>query len=865
MTKKIIAFIVCICLLPTAMLSAHAADSELSDAAKEAYDVLSKLGYINDDYTEDMIADMKDFTRAEFVQMAYNVFAAGYTSKEIYFHDVPATHFAAEAIASLVEMRVLSVSEDKLFYPDKPITRIEAAKILLYAIGYGDMCEVYGVWRTGVEAIASDIKLYKNVSANTYITYSDMLVMFYNAITAEIIQATGSKNGVPIYESNGETYLSAYRDIYIGKGVVTGIDGMSMYGDDTSGGRIKIGDMLLELNGVDADEFLGLEVIYFYSDNDDGTKLIWLKAKNKDDKVLFLNRYDHEPEFINSAQTLRYYDDNGVRRTVTVSKNLNLIFNGAYVTTGVNEILESDFYQIRLIKSGKNGTAYDLAIISDYENYRLIGAPDEQSIWLECCDSDLPNRNIKIDAYEKVSVVTSDGTSLKFSEISADNVISVFEAKDKSVIKMVVSSEFVSGKIDSVFERDNYHGYRIGGIEYKAYKKGMSLQCAAGDEVVFWFDISGNIATLGESKTQDKFAYLIKAGNNDNGDVKNLYVKLYTKSSGVKTYIVEDRIKIDGVVYKNMEAALGALGGFTVKPGIVAYEINGNGVLSMLDLPATVEESKHKTNDNMLVKVDEGSKGYDNRSMRLGQRTVLGSKTQFFGVPGNVNTAEDDEYSVGSASSLEFERSYTYTSYSYTLDKDYFYSDVVAINTNFNVPYWVSTYFAVTDKSIARNDNGDIVTVLEGYHGSIKKTINLRSNCDPSPDDVHPGDVISISSRIGEDVIKYKTVYCPHTDPHTHIDLNSGYATGGPYNIVGYIYDVKDKIVKISYEDNPKEWQQMLSIQNAKILIHEADTYGFRDGTLEELLTYKAAAGFCDRVLIYMVDSEVRNFVVYRE
>ena len=58
MVKRIIALILCLSLLPATIINAHAADTGLSDAAKEAYDVLSALEYINNDYTEDMIADI---------------------------------------------------------------------------------------------------------------------------------------------------------------------------------------------------------------------------------------------------------------------------------------------------------------------------------------------------------------------------------------------------------------------------------------------------------------------------------------------------------------------------------------------------------------------------------------------------------------------------------------------------------------------------------------------------------------------------------------------------------------------------------------------------------------------------------------
>ena len=863
MMKKIIAVILCVCIFPIVTVDTFAAESELSDAAKEAYDVLSALGYISSDYTEDMIAEMKDFTRAEFAQMTYNVFGSERSSKAIYYHDVPATHFAAGAIAALVDMGILSVNEDKMFYPDTPITRTEAAKILLFSIGYREMCDLYGGWPVGIEKMASNIKLYKNVSSGQNLTYSDMLVMFYNAITSEMLEVSGAKSGGLVYEGKGGTYLSIYHDIYLGKGFVTGIDGVSIYGDKIRTGKIRIDDMDLELNGVNADDFLGREVVYLYSyDGSDGT-LIWLKAKNMDDDVLILNKYDNQPEFTNSGQTLVYYTKNGSRKTVRVSNSLNLIFNGSYVTTGINAILNSDFYEIRLLKSGKNGSEYDIAIINDYENYRVASIPDEKTIWLECCDKSLPNRSILIDDYEKITISTPDGTALSLSEISFDSIVSVFESKDKDVIKIVVSAGSISGSIDSIYEEDGYTVYTINGTEYKTYKNGLGLNCKVGNKFTFLLDMNGRIAASSDGGKQSNLAYLIKATYKSSRD--ELYITMYTKSAGVKKYAVTGKIRIDDIKYKNMEDAYLALGGSVLTPGVVAYELNSEGNIIMLDLPASALEATSKTKDNMLVKIEDGSKGYDNRNMRLGQKTIMNSNTVIFGVPGNTNTAEDIEYSAGSPSGLEFEKTYTYSSYSYTLDKDFFYSDAVVINENFNVATWVSTYFAVDKISVGLNEYEEVVTVAEGYHGSTRKTVILRDSCVPNPSNLHPGDVISIGTRVGEEVVKYTVKYCPHTDPHTHTDSNKGYGTGGAYAFVGRIYDIKDNVVKISYDDDPSSWQQMISLQNTKILIHDSDTKGFREGNKAEILTFKAAGNKCDKVLVYIVNSELRNFIIYRQ
>lgn len=863
MIKKIIALIIVMAMLPIAFVSSYAEDKDTNTAAIEAYDVLSALGYINSDYTEDMITDIGEFTRAEFAEMTYKIFGNNITSKEVYYHDVPATHFAAEAIAALVEMNILSVNSDKLFYPDNPITRTEAAKILLYALGYDSIIQMQGGWSYGVEKMASDIKLYKNVTSQEYITYSDMLVLFYNALTSEMLEFSEIKGDVLIYANKGGTYLSLYRDIYLGRGTVTGADGVSIYGDKIDIGKIQIDDLKLSLNDINADEFLGREIDYLYLYDDIEEKVLWMKSR-KDDDVLCLNKYDNLPEFSESGSSLSYYTQNGRRKTVNVSQNLNIVFNGSYVTSGVNEILKSDFYEVRLIRS-KNSNSYDIAIINDYENYRIVSLPNDNTIYLECCDKKIPNRNIIIDSYDKINFVTSEGSKIKLSEISFNSIVSVFESKDKDVIKLVVSSNSAKGKVKSITEEDDYKVIHMNDTEYPLYKIGMDFDCKIGDEITVLLDMNGRAAMMDEESSTNKFAYLISANYSESDLNEGLTIKMYTKDTGVKKFTAADKIKIDGVRYKDKEAAYVALGEENVNPQVVAYALNSEGEIIMLDLPTTISDTTKKTSDNMLVKIEESSKMYDNLSKRLGQKTVLRSNSVIFGVPSNVETAENQEYSTASVSNLEFETTYDYISYSYTLEDEYFYADVLSMKRNFNVAYWVSTRFAVNKITMGLNDEEEPIYLVEGYHGSEKVEIKMRATCNPNPANLHKGDVIDPGSRKGDEVTYYSVLYCPHTDPHTHVSSNTGYGTGGAYEFVGHVYDIKDRVVKISYDD-PSVWGQMVSLQNSKILLYESEKgkEGFREITPAEILTYKICGYNCDKVYVYINSSQMRNFIIFR-
>ena len=65
---------------------------------------------------------------------------SGIQSENVFFHDVPKNHYAFIPVSTLTEMGLISVNEDRKFYPESYIKPVEAAKIILYALNYGTIC-----------------------------------------------------------------------------------------------------------------------------------------------------------------------------------------------------------------------------------------------------------------------------------------------------------------------------------------------------------------------------------------------------------------------------------------------------------------------------------------------------------------------------------------------------------------------------------------------------------------------------------------------------------------------------------------------------------------------------------------------------
>ena len=113
------------------------------------------------------------------------------------------------------------------------------------------------------------------------------------------------------------------------------------------------------------------------------------------------------------------------------------------------------------------------------------------------------------------------------------------------------------------------------------------------------------------------------------------------------------------------------------------------------------------------------------------------------------------------------------------------------------------------------------------------------------------------------EVTSYTVKYSPHTQEQ--LTNNTNYVLSGPCAFIGYINDIKDNFVKIGFESGANN-DQIISIQSAKILIYDPKHgKGFTEGVLGDILTYNTAGNNCDKVLVYMVDSNLRNFIIYRQ
>lgn len=857
MKKKIILLILSLCLILSVVNISYAEDNKLSETAKEAYDVLSVLGFVANGYDEENISSINTVTRADFAENVYKVFYNNLTSDNLYFYDIPLSHYACKEISVLVEQGIVSVSQDKLFNPDKNVTKREAAKMLLYALGYAQLCEARGGWTVGIDMMAADMDLYKGIGMDDEFSYSDMLVMIYNAVMSEVLGISHIKGDDVVREGNGESYLSSAYDIYVNEGVLSGFDDISVFGDAVGENDVLIDNMILDSGNLDVTEYLGMRVKYLYKYTDDEGTLIWIKPTNKN-KITQLNKFDNKPVFDESTYTFKYYNENDKQKTISLAKNVSVIYNNGFVKSGVKEVLNRNFYHIKLV-SYDGDNEYDVAIIDDYCNYKLKALQDDV-LYLEACDGTNEKSTINTADYERVEVYNSNGRQIEMDSFSNKMVLSIKKTVDKSRIVIYASDTEVKGNLKGTEVDDTgYPVFTIDDNEYLSFLD-RNFDIVVGNNVSLLLDYNGYVADAEITSDTIQFGYLIKLACDEFDEL--LMFKIFNQEGKMTVYNAAKTLYIDGQKFKSKPmAAYNYMGGLNFYTTLVAFKTNSNGEITLIDTPENAEYAV-RTDKNMLTKEmsTDGETPYENKGYKLGPKIRIGPDSVIFGIPDSPEKSEVSRFFVGGRSKLIYDTYYTATAYNYgTKDKEF--NDIIVINRNFEMDKWGGNVRFLVDKVYRTvNDDGEVVYAIEGYQSSKKAEFKFTPEQSQKAETLKRGDILHLKDILGGAVADYTLVYSPSigTKP-----TNTSYSIYGTRQLMFYVNDVIGTSIRAGFASGA-DFDEVVAPQNARIYVYDIENDYIEEGNINDMISYKVAGDKCSLVYYLSQSSATSMIVVYK-
>ena len=289
--KKLLALVLALVMSMSLVTISNAA---FSDADKidhtEAVEVMNALGVING-MPDGSFNPSGNVTRAEMAKMISiimlgNIDADAFKGTTTDLKDIN-THWAEGFIKYCYSQGVIAGKGDGTFAPNANVTAVEAAKMLLVAIGYNADVQGYvgADWQINIIRDAQLSKFFDDLSVTSgkVLTRDEAAQMIYNAVNAKVIEKsshidrnTGSITDV-YTASNSKTLLS---ETFGAKTWVGSFDGNYNTNDTAKKGQIQVtGKLDTATSGSTAADFasdfdianIGEEVKVIFKDGKAGT------------------------------------------------------------------------------------------------------------------------------------------------------------------------------------------------------------------------------------------------------------------------------------------------------------------------------------------------------------------------------------------------------------------------------------------------------------------------------------------------------------------------------------------------------------------------------------------------------------------
>lgn len=868
MTKRILCIVIA---LAVCLTTAVCAAEQTAGSDGELYtqmEVLRKLGFLGDYYDYNTAFD-ENVSRADFVRcVAGLIDAAESDDGTAYYYDVPKSHWAYSSINALTRMGVINGTGNKKFEPESPIDAGAAYKIMLSLMGYAQRAESDGGYPAGYIKTAKALKIYNGESFNAPLLRGAMISLIYNSMKTKVYNVASIKDGSVKYEvSKEDTLLSLYHDIYYDEDIVYGADMTATDGTSLNENEVKIGTEIYTSDIALFDK-IGEEIEFFYYKENDKDKgnVIWVKSTDSSN-VLIIDENANAKLNRNSFE-LSYHDGSKTKK-VTLSRSITVIYNGAEAGENIGSLFEIPQIKIKLVKT--NGT-YSVAVLEKAEN---IVADNISTLDKIVYDKVYPVRKVDFNAgkYDYISVRDASGNALSFENITADMVLSTYLSLDGKYLRVIVSSEKVSGAVDSVENCSDGTKIAIGGKSYTLRSTSGLAVPNAGDNVTLFIDCDGYVAYV-KTNTGDYFAAYVYKFLADNGGVGNkLKFKMLSQDGKILELECADKVTCDGERRTSNDSILSVLnkswGDKTspFKPQIALITQNSTGKITGIDT-AYVNAPYESEEDTLSPNMAKGTYTYKWTGF-FGGHGIIDANTVIFSVPNaaDIESARDKAFSVKSTSDLTDGTAYTVSGFK--TKSRVGAEQYVVLDGGTSSEWNLDTLpFLVSDKVKTTDDEGRTVEALKGYNNQVE--ITAKGTDTISFADVKPGMLLRLKYDSSNQVDEYKVLFDPYTELDDNGKIKAEYQTDyrfdDSYGIVkGYVNDVVDGIIKIGHSTGANA-DQIANKQSAPILVYdrENDREPITPGRFADADTYYNCGDACSIVVMQSYHGTPKFFVIYK-
>lgn len=490
--KKITAVI--LALLTALNITAAVSASDITGHKNEsAIELLSALDLM-DGYPDGTYRPDASITRAEFAALALRLAgmgdaASGYKSSKKTFTDVTEDMWYCGYTYMANDFGYMTGFDDGRFGGEENVTNNQAIKTIVCVLGYEKTAEAMGGYPQGYISAADNIGMLDNVSVGEVAaTRGAVAQIIANALYSPAAEISYSSTGSTVWEGDKLMLEKLGYEQY--RGVLESANGITSGGTAYGDNGITISGIAYENKFGDVSKYFGLEIEFLVKK--DTNEVYYVRARGN------YNSLTVEAEDINANTSLTEfcYDVNGKEKKQDL-ENITIIYNGKpLVSADVNaDALKPGDGRVILIDSDGNDK-YETALVWEYRNIMVNNVYDDV-VYGRYSES----ANLSAEKSSKSVSLTYNSETVTVDEIKQGDILSVFESKDGSYIRAIISRDTYNGVIKT--ERKGKSVTLSDGKELKYSKTYNDLISGTsptltppsfGDQVTFYTDAYGKIA-----------------------------------------------------------------------------------------------------------------------------------------------------------------------------------------------------------------------------------------------------------------------------------------------------------------------------------------------------------------------------------
>ena len=827
MKKRITALLICLCMC-MGMINVLAASRESKEFSSEM-GLIKGLGimtsyYDGTDNPEDAVA------RGEYAQMIYRMLRFESTSDDDYYDDIDGTDYKNE-INVLTNMGIFDGIGSRKFSPDERISGAAAIKTILLALGYKPYKDVYP---EGYIETAEMTGLLDNIyylGAESYITRAETAKLIYNALIShyEVIY----ENGYPKYEEREKSILEDKYDIAVVDGIVEENDCGGLYTDSNlDENKIRIDDIIV--TAPQYRDLLGKRVKLYY--NNESMTAVYADDRKNDVTVI-----SNDDMSFSDGKFYKY--EGSSRKEIRLDKHHVCTYNFEPVGFMAEKYIPYNG-EVILIDNNQDGR-YDVVKISDYKSYRIKSVSDDK-VYFNKSNGDFVDFNNKYICADE---------DFNLESLAANDVMSYFEHND--VIKIKLSKETVTGKVNSVSEEDGKYYGTVNGTKRRMLNTD-NYDWIGGAETVYYIDFMGNIADADEGLSKMIGGYLINCYCGEGDD--KVYARIYVSGDAPKHYPIADRYSLDGKSVKtiglNPETAPTAK--LPAKNQLIRFRTNENGEIVFIDTAETCSDNV----DDKLLKAYDGSARFKTSCGNFGGVICATKSTKLIGV-----SKDKSDFLIKDYSRLENDGNYSIKAY--TISEDSLTAAYIIMDIDKDKDFNITNE---TTPAVIKNidetlDQDDCAaTRLTVLHGGEEKQLLVDQSRDTSK--LHIGDVIRYSLDMHDKVVDIKQHFdCKN---ETVVGKNPSASFSEWFRTVyGTVVKKDGNIIQISTY-NSETGEEVKELHTANYFkIYVVDTKGTKPsvsvGSVSDIKSEQEKGGDASRVFIQTRYGDPKVMVVYNK